>query len=185
MRLTTPRVPPVPMEDFRRLQKELFGIDVPEGQEVLNVTRTWARHPDLMKAQRPFQQHLGTEGTLPHRDHELVILRIGWLCQAEYEFSQHTVFGKRAGLTDEEIKRVTDGPDAEGWTDWEATLLRTVDELYEDHFVSDETYQALAEHYTVPQLMDLIVLIGRYWTVSVVLNTFGVQLEDGKPGFPR
>ena len=185
MRLSTPRVPPVSMEEYRRLQKELFDVEVPDGAAVLNVARTWAHHPALMRAQRPYQQHLGIEGgTLPGRDHELVILRIGWLCQAEYEFSQHTVFGKRAGLSDGEIKRVTLGPDAKGWPAWEATLLRATDELFHDHFISDATYAALSERYSVQQLMDLVTLIGRYWTVSVVLNTFGVQLEEGKPGFP-
>ena len=184
MRLSSPRVPPVSMEEYRALQQSLFGMTVPDDASVLNVTRTWARHPALMKAQRPYQQHLVSETTLPHRDHELAILRIGWHCQSEYEFGQHTVFGKQAGLTDAEIKRVTEGPDAAGWTPFESTLLRAVDELYHDAFISDATWATLAERYDVRQLMDFIVLVGRYWTVSVVLNSLGVQLEEGKPGFP-
>jgi alkylhydroperoxidase family enzyme len=179
-----PRVPPVSIEEYRTLEKELFGVDVPEDASVLNITRTWARDPDLWKAMRPFQRHLGRDGKIPHRDHEIVILRIGWHCQAEYEFSQHIVFGKAAGLTDEEIKRVTVGPAAPEWSDWDRTLLEATDELYYDHFISDETWDKLAEQYSVELLIDLTVLIGRYWMVSVVLNTLGVQLEEGRPRFP-
>jgi len=53
--------------------------------------------------------------TLPARHREILRLRIGWLCQSEYEFGQHTRIGKEAGLTDEEIVRITKGPDDPGW----------------------------------------------------------------------
>jgi alkylhydroperoxidase family enzyme len=185
VRLSTPRVPPVSIEEYRRLEQELFGAEARRDESPLNITRTWARHPALLKAMRPFQRHLGRDGSLPHRDHELVILRMGWHCQAEYEFSQHIVFGKAAGLTDEEIKRVTLGPAEPGWSDWDRTLLEATDELYYDHFISDETWDKLAARYSVEQLIDVTVLIGRYWMVSVVLNTLGVQLEEGRPHFPE
>jgi 4-carboxymuconolactone decarboxylase len=54
------------------------------------------------------------KSTLPPRDRELLILRIGWLCRSECEFGQSVVIGKQAGLSDEEIERVMRGPDAEG-----------------------------------------------------------------------
>lgn len=185
IRLSKPRVEPVSMDEYRRLQKELFDVDVPlDAPEPLNIGRTWLRNPKLAVAQRAYQQHLGTDGSLPHRDHELVILRIGWHCQAIYEFSQHTVFGKREGITDEEIKRVCYGPDAPGWSDWDQTLLRAVDELYLDHIILDHTWDKLAAKYSIEQIMDMVVLIGRYYTVSIVLNTLGVQLEPGRPGWP-
>jgi alkylhydroperoxidase family enzyme len=185
MRLAKPRVEPVSQEEYRALYQALFGETLPDDTPVLNVARTFARHPALMKARRPQQQHLNTNPTIPMRHHELVVLRIGWLCQAEYEFSQHTLFGKRAGLTDAEITRIIEGPNAPGWTPFEATLLRTVDELYRDNFIADATWTALTEHYDAAQIMDLIVLVGQYWTVSVFLNATGVQLEEGKPRFPR
>lgn len=185
MRLAEPRVEPVSREEYAALFQALFGETVADDTPVLNVARTFARHPALMKARRPQQQHLNTKPTIPMRHHELVVLRIGWLCQAEYEFSQHTLFGKRAGLSDEEIRRITEGPDAPGWAPFEATLLRTVDELYRDNFIADATWAALTEDYDVAQIMDLIALVGQYWTVSVFLNSTGVQLEEGKPRFPR
>ena len=182
-RLTSPRVSPVSLEEYRRINQELFATEAREGRgDVLNLTRTWARNPALMKAQRPLQLHLNAHTTLGKREHELVVLRIGWLCQSEYEFAQHT---GRAGLTPEEMRRIIAGPDAPGWTEFEAALLRAVDELYRDHIVSDASWAKLAERYSVEQLMDMVSLTGRYWTVSVMLNTLGVQLEEGKSGFRR
>ena len=89
--------------------------------------KTIAQHPALVKARAPLQRHLLHESTLPPRERELVILRTGWLWQSEYEFGQHTRMSKEAGVTDTDVRRVTEGPDAAGWTPFETTLLRAVD----------------------------------------------------------
>ena len=177
MQLSTPRIAPVSEAEFRRMAKDVIGREVAPDEEVLNITLTYARHPALLKAQGALQEHLGARSTLPHRDHELVILRMGWRCRSEYEVSQHSL----RGATPEDLRRIAVGPDAEGLSAWDALLIRTVDELVDDHFISDGTWTKLAERYTPEQLIDLVALIGRYWTVSVWLNTMGVQLEPGKP----
>jgi 4-carboxymuconolactone decarboxylase len=121
--------------------------------------------------------------TLPPRERELLILRIGWLCQAEYEWGQHVIFGKGAGLTDAEIARIKEGPDAAGWDPFDATLLRAVDELHADALISDATWTALSQRYNTQQLMDVVFAVGQYNLVSMALNTFGVQLDKGVKGF--
>ena len=89
------------------------------------------------------------------------------------------------GLTEEEIKRITEGPKAAGWDASDATLLRATDELYYDAFITDATWGALAKSYNQQQLMDLVATVGEYNLVSMLLNSFGVQLEEGVPGFPK
>ena len=42
---------------------------------------------------------------MPKRTRELLILRIGWLRQSEYEFVQHLALGARAGLSEAELER--------------------------------------------------------------------------------
>jgi alkylhydroperoxidase family enzyme len=110
-------------------------------------------------------------------------LRIGWLCEAEYEWGQHVLIGQAAGLTAAEIARIKLGADAAGWSDFDATLLRAVDELHADACISAATWQALATRYNTQQLIDLVFAIGQYNLVSMVLNTLGVQLDEGIPGF--
>lgn len=92
-------------------------------------------------------------------------------------------YGKQAGLSDEEIARIKVGPDAEGWDAFDASLLRAVDELHADAFISDATWSALSERYTTQQLMDVVFTVGQYNLVSMALNTFGVQLDKGVKGF--
>ena len=126
---------------------------------------------------------MGETSTLVPRERELLILRIGWLCQAEYEWGQHVIFGREAGLTDAEIARIKAGPDADGWDPFDATLLRAADELHADAFISNETWAALSERYTTRQLMDVVFTVGQYNMVSMALNSFGVQLDNGVKGF--
>ena len=52
--------------------------------------------------------------SLPERERELVILRMGWNCRSGYEFGQHRRIGQQAGLTLEEVERVKQGPEARG-----------------------------------------------------------------------
>ena len=71
--------------------------------DALNIFRTLARHPKLLKRWLVFGSHVLAKSTLSPRERELLILRTGWRCGAEYEFGQHTVIGRDAGLTDAEI----------------------------------------------------------------------------------
>ena len=183
MRLSSPRVPPIDHETLQDEPREILDRSRMNGR-TLNIFATLIHHPKLMKRWQVFGNHVLNKSTLPPRDRELLILRIGWLCRAEYEFGQHVVIGKREGLSDEEIERVTRGPDAEGWDPFDATLLRAVDELHGDAFLSEATWKELTARYDTMQLMDAVFTVGQYNLVSMALNTLGVQQDEGYPGFP-
>ena len=70
-----------------------------------------------------------------------------------------------------------------GGLPFEATLLRATDELHADAVISNETWSALAEKYSKHQLMDVVFTVGQCNLVSMALNTFGVQLDEGVKGF--
>jgi alkylhydroperoxidase family enzyme len=152
---------------------------------VLNIFATLARYPKLAKRWLVFGNHVLFKSSLPARERELVILRIGYLCKCDYEWGQHVVIGKESGLTDADLKRITEGPDAKGWKPFDALLIRAADELFADSFIGDATWKGLAERYNTRQLMDLVFTVGQYLTVSMALNTFGVPLDDGIQGLPE
>ena len=185
VRLKEPRIAPLTESQWNEEQIKLLTPYKREDGSVLNVVATLGRHPKLFDRFITFGLYVLREQTLPDRDREILILRIGWLCQAKYEFGQHTLSGKRVGLTDEEILRITKGPDEPGWSTFDAALIRVVDELYYDAIISDVTWKVLSERYNEKQLMDVIFTVGDYNMVSWALNSLGVQLEKGVPGFPQ
>lgn len=178
MRLRSPRVPPLPQTEWDGETRELMAT-LQRGGRVFNIFSTLARHPGLLRRWLVFATHILSKSTLPARERELAILRMGWLCRAEYEWGHHVAIGQEAGLTAAEVQRVKQGPDAPGWSPLEATVLRAVDELHSDSFISDATWRVLAQHYSVQQLFDLIFTAGQYKLVCMALNSIGVQLEDG------
>ena len=179
----TQRLAPLQDDELDEQQAELVrAVLAPGGTQ--NIFRTLVRHPGLFRKWMPFGGKL-LNGKLPARERELAILRVGWLCQSEYEWGQHVPIGKRAGLTDEEIARIPKGPKAEGWSDLDAAILRATDELHEDACIGDLTWERLAQTYDDKQLIELVMSVGHYHLVSMTLNTLGVQREEGVVGLPE
>jgi 4-carboxymuconolactone decarboxylase len=171
-----PRIPPLPADEREpSTQEVLDSLIRPEGHE-LNIFTTLARHPRLLKRWAGFAGML-LNGSLPGRERELLILRTGWHCRAPYEWGQHVAIARAAGLTDEEIERVATGPQADGWSNDDAVLLRAADELHADAVISDATWAALAERWDDEQLIEVCMVVGQYHLVAFTLNSLGVEGE--------
>jgi alkylhydroperoxidase family enzyme len=164
-------------------QRELLaGVMMPGA--TVNIFRTLVRHPGLFRKWMPFGGKL-LNGKMPARERELAILRVGWLCQAPYEWGQHVPIALSAGLTDDEIARIPSGPDEPGWSLHDRSILRAADELHQQSWISDETWAHLAESYDDKQLIELVMVVGHYHLVSFALNALGVQPEEGLPELPH
>ena len=186
IRLSEPRIYPQKESEWDEDARKLIeGFKKISKGPVTNIMATLANYSKLYNRWRVFGNHVLFKSSLPPRDREILILRIGWLCQAEYEWGQHVIIGKQVGLNDEEIIQIIEGPKSKDWNPFDATLLRAVDELYIDSFISDATWEILATKYNKHQLIDLVFTVGQYNLVSMVLNTLGIQLEEGIDGFPK
>lgn len=182
MPLTDPRIPPLPQSQWDDETREILQA-LASDSRVFNIFSTLAWHPRLLKRWLVFGTHILRKSSLPPREREIVILRMGWLCRAEYEWGHHVAIGKQVGLSNQDIQRIVAGPDAHGWDPFEAVLLRAVDELQADCRIGDSTWKALSARYNTQQILDLLFTAGQYRLVSMVLNSVGVQLEEGFEGF--
>ena len=142
-----------------------------------------ASRPDAPKALARFNAWggyvLSRRNDLPAREREIVILRTGYLCKAGYEWTQHHRIGLQSGLTADEIERIKGGAGA-GWNAADAALIKATDELHADQFITEPTWAELGAHFTDKQRMDLVFTCGQYTQVSMILNSFGVQLDEGQ-----
>ncbi len=181
-RLDGPRLAPLSEEAARGAMTALTGV-APEGP-VLNIFRTLQHHPRLVEAWTGFGRYVLGESTLPPRHREIAMLRIGWLCQSDYEFGQHAVIARNIGMTDAEILAITRGPTDPLWSPFERSLLQGVDELHSEALVSDATWAALSKEYSDQQMIDYVFTVGQYNLVSMALNSLGVEREEGLAGFP-
>ena len=181
----TPRLAPLPESEWDDEAREQMGRAAGASERhVPNVFTTLLHHPKLLKRWLVFGAHLLGKSSLAPRERELVILRTSWCCRAEYEWSHHTAIGKASGLTEEEIARVVEGPEADGWSALDRALLRATDELCADRVVSDAAWDALAGHLDKRQLLDFLFTVGQYTMLAMVLRTLRVALDPGTEGFP-
>lgn len=176
MRLDAPRIAPL-SDDELDADQEAVLAPFRENGPVLNIFRTMARSPKGLAGFLRWGNYiLSRRNALAPREREIVILRAGFLCKSGYEWTQHKRIGLDCGLTEEEIERIKAGADAEGWSVEDAALLRATDDLVTDHFVSDASWAAL-DFLSEKQRMDLVFTVCQYTQVSMLLNSFGVQLE--------
>jgi 4-carboxymuconolactone decarboxylase len=193
-RLSEPRIPPRPPADWEA--EMLDALEVlrspgsarrPSGpgreRPASNILGIFSWHPALARAFFAFNSHL-FHSTLSARDREMATVRVAWRRRGEYEWAQHMRMARRAGLSDEEVDAISAGPDARAWGPRDAALLRSVDEIVADRYVSDETWKRLSEHLDRQQLMDLVFTIGAYDLLAMAFNTFGLELDPGLTGFP-
>ena len=178
MRLTKPRIAPLSDAEMGPEHKEALKDF---GPNILNIFRTMVREPKALTRFNAWGGYvLSRRNDLPPREREIVILRTGFLCKSGYEFTQHTRIGLNSGLTADEIARIKVGATAPGWTAAEALLLKASDELHNDQFITEATWTALRNNFTEKQCMDVVFTAAQYTQVSMFLNTFGVQLDEGQ-----
>ncbi|MGW7443834.1 MBL fold metallo-hydrolase [Kitasatospora sp. NPDC054795] len=164
--------------------RQLFPADGSgplEGFPVPNVLATIGHHPDLLTSLAPLLAQLN-QGTIPPRERELAVLRTAHRTGSTYEWQHHVRLAGLAGLTGPEIARVAEGPDHADWSEADRTLLRAVDELHDGHALSPATWQALADRHSVPQLLELLALVGTYGMVAGILNSCGVPVDGWLSG---
>jgi 4-carboxymuconolactone decarboxylase len=175
-----PRLQPIP-EVAEKARERMKNSPV----NAVNVVATMAHNRTLSKAFSSFAQGVLFDGGLPRRIVELAVLRMGWNCQAVYEFGQHTLFGRDVGLSEAEIFWVTRPLDQHSWSPEERAALQVVDDLYADDCVGDAAWHEASTHFDEAGMVHLLMAAGCYRVVSGFLNSAGVQLDEGVPGWPH
>ena len=164
---------------------------MPPGSDAdpLALFRTLAVHPDLASRMRVVGAGILGHGLVEPREREVVIHRTCARAGAEYEWGVHVVaFGRPLGFTEDQVAATAGDADLSAWSPREALLVRLADELHESATVSDELWSDLVDHWTPPQLLELVVTAGWYRLIAYVVNAARVELEPwaerlpGQPG---
>lgn len=173
-RPSTPRIAPA----------DIATTPVTSVMNAVNVRATLAHNPVVARGVAALGGALLNEGTIPPREREIAILRMGWNCQSVYEFGQHTLMARSVGLSPREIYDLTRPIDCGTWSAGDAAVVQMVDELYTDDCVSDATFAELATRWSHREILELMAAALCYRMISGLLNSCGVALDDGVPGWP-
>ena len=158
----------------------------PVAGDGLRVTRTLARHPDIAARWNENPRYIldPEKSRLTPYDRELLILRMGWNCQAVYEWAKHVGSVGRARDHRLEPLWIAQGGDATGWGANELALIDAANEMFRDSIISTETWNDLATRYDTHQMISIAATASRYRKVSMTLNALGVQPLPDDELFP-
>ncbi len=174
----TQRIPPATRRDLGLINWVIAKvaarlIRAPEFHLVTTLGRNRLLLPGFVAYSLPLLKW----GKLSLQDKELVILRVGHLRNSEYELQQHRRLARTRGLDDALQAKIFAGPDAEGLTDRQRTLLVAVDELINDRDLCDTTFAALSRHLSRPQIIEFCALATNYDAIAAMLAALRVPMD--------
>lgn len=180
VRLTSPRTPPLPESQWTDQHRALVAEYSPDGR-VGNGLATLLHVPELVEAIGPFVRFLSQESSLEPRHRSLLLLRTAWVTQNQYLWARFAAVAREAGMTGDELRQIASGPVADGWNDFEAALLRLVDELYRNSSVTDATWTDLGIRYNLTQMVEAVMNVNEFTLLSMIFNAMGVQPDAWTP----
>jgi alkylhydroperoxidase family enzyme len=152
------------------------------GRPPLSLFTTLARDERLFN--RFMNGALLDPGGLTLRQREIVIDRTCARCRSSYEWGVHVaLFSGSAGLGPNELASLATGSAADAcWEDSERALIEACDQLHATSTIDQACWTRLSDAYREEQIIEVIMLIGFYHTVSYLTNALALPDEDFAAG---
>lgn len=182
-----PRIVPIDPASYKPGELETFNeqrarAGRPRVDRLPEYIATTMKAPELMARHTALAFYF-YNGALPAFERELVIVRVGWLCQAPYLYGEHVkILKATTGMTATDIRRIRAGSAAPGWKSHERALLKATEELLTDAMITDATWAALTRTLEEKQLIELPLLVAQYQGYAYLQNSLRIRLQDGNPG---
>jgi alkylhydroperoxidase family enzyme len=151
------------------------------GGKLLNLDRMLLNSPSFAKGWNTMFAAIRGQLALPGKLRELVIMAIGTLNHADYEWAQHEREFLAAGGTKDQLAALKNIPaavkSATLFTEAERATLAVADEMTRAIKVSDATMKRIRKVLPDDQVVELIGTIAGYNMVSRFVVATGVELE--------
>jgi 4-carboxymuconolactone decarboxylase len=138
----------------------------------LNVYRTMAHHPDLLRAWVPLRQHVVKDSALGSERSEVVILRTAVRLGSQYEWSHHVVRARILGFSDKRIAAIRGEATGE-----DRLIVRAVDALVDQRRLDAELRAKLEPVIGTRGIIDLIATVGFYSVLGYLVMSFDTPLD--------
>jgi len=143
---------------------------------VSNALRSMAHSPDVLRAFLGVGTYVKFQSSLSWRTRELVIMTAGR--GVDYEWKHHYPLAIDAGVPAEALEDIHAGRTPHALPPAERALVNATIEMFAPSSISDETFAALAEHWTAQQIVDMLMTAVYYQAVALIATALHVELED-------
>jgi len=118
--------------------------------------RTMANRPEVLKHFVPFYGSIMGPGSVDRRTKELVYLTVSYTNQCAYCTAAHTATGRKAGVTEDEMRALQSGQDG-GFSAPERAAIEYARELTRTADGA-QTRDALNAHYNDEQIVEITLI---------------------------
>jgi 4-carboxymuconolactone decarboxylase len=137
------------------------------------------RSPEMGDLAQKLGAYARFNSSLPDTLREMAIIMTAGYWEAEYEWNAHKRAALAAGLAPALVDAIATGRRPRAMSPVEAALYDFCDELLNEHFVSDTTFDAAIDALGERGVVDVIGTVGYYAMVSMLLNVDEHPLPDG------
>lgn len=148
--------------------------------EVRGPFKMLMHNPKAADAVQNMGAYLRFDGVINGRLRELAILLTGRHWTAQYEWFAHAPIAEKEGLDPAVIAAIAKRQRPRFKNKDERVIYNFVTDLNTKHKVGKANYAAAQKLLGRAGVVELVVLCGHYTVVSMVLNTFEVEIPGGK-----
>ena len=172
----------VPLAEFEPKTKKRLEELWPS---IPNLYRALANHPALVAAWTEFANAIRHDSRTPRALRELMILRVAQLVRSEYEWAAHLPMGRKAGVSEAQIKELASWKGSSYFNPKEKAALALAEAVAANN-VSDSVHAEAAKLFNHAEYVELSLTAAFYCMVSRMLDAMRVQLDDDLKGYsPR
>ncbi|MGW1497987.1 carboxymuconolactone decarboxylase family protein [Streptomyces mirabilis] len=166
-------------------QQELAARIAGRRGAVRGPFRVWLHSPEMCERAESLGAFARFGCDLPRHLRELTLLMAARNWDAQYSWNAHVHQAIEAGISEAAVKAVAEKREAVFDDAADQAFYRFCREVLENHFVSDETFARVFQHFGPKGLVDTIGALGNFTMLGMCLNTFQVDLQaDREPPFP-
>ena len=150
------------------------------GARQVNLYRSLAHTPELLDAWINWAWALRERCTTSRSLREIMILRTAVVMRSEYEWHQHVVMARDAGVSAEKVDAVAGWQTSSLYDPPERAALMLTDAMLTGN-VTDAVHDELARHFSDAERVELVLTAGFYAMVPRVLEACRVPVEGDEP----
>ena len=153
-------------------------VDAGPGSAMINS-------PEMRRRSNYLVNYLRDESSLPKQVQELVMILTARTMDCQYIWHAHAARARQQGISDEFVDNLRDGKPLPQLYDNLQIVVNYVTELFANHRVGEDTFQAAINRYGALSLTEITTLMGYYSLLAFNANSFEIDVPDGdEPKLP-
>lgn len=147
------------------------------GGEPLNLHRTMANAPEMMKGSSGMAYAIRYDATVPRQFREIAIIRSVQLNGGHYEEAQHRPMAMSCGLTEAQLDAISNWKPSKLFDDKQRAVLAWTDGVMQKTGPSDAEFDTMKKYFSNREIVELTLTATSYAGTAMFTRAMRTPLE--------